>query len=40
MLCVSGGELSSSAFQDPGSGLVEVTEQLNKSFPHGQGKAL
>ncbi|XP_017313017.1 dystrophin isoform X2 [Ictalurus punctatus] len=32
-----GGDEWSSAFQDPGSGLVEVTEQLNKYFPHGQG---
>ncbi|TSK17770.1 Dystrophin [Bagarius yarrelli] len=32
-----GGDEWSSAFQDPGSGLMEVTEQLNKSFPHGQG---
>ncbi|KAK3510935.1 hypothetical protein QTP70_027830, partial [Hemibagrus guttatus] len=33
-----GGDELSSAFQGPGSGLMEITEQLNKSFPHGQGK--
>ncbi|XP_060754595.1 dystrophin isoform X2 [Neoarius graeffei] len=32
-----GGDELSSAFQDPGSGLMEVTEQLNKSFPHHKG---
>ncbi|XP_058236880.1 dystrophin isoform X2 [Hemibagrus wyckioides] len=32
-----GGDELSSAFQGPGSGLMEITEQLNKSFPHGQG---
>ncbi|XP_047659645.1 dystrophin isoform X2 [Tachysurus fulvidraco] len=32
-----GGDELSSAFQDPGSGLMGVTEQLYKSFPHGQG---
>lgn len=39
MLSMSGGKELSSAFQHPGSGLVEETKEL-KSFSHGQGKAL